>query len=366
MYTADFSCLFSFPEPRKLRRRVYPLFLPFSGCGERCLFCAQEIQTGVRSGPVEDRLKSAARDLSAGRDCASGPPELAFFGGTFTALPEKEFSACLRFAERVRKEGFAAATRCSTRPDALSPSRLTALKNAGFSLVELGVQSFSDCALARSRRGYSGQTAQEACEAVSAAGLDLGIQLLPGMPGLDPVLAFADVERATSLGPVCVRLYPCLVLAGTPLADIWRGGEYVPWELDLTTDFLARACLTFWQKGIAVIRLGLAEEPGFAALALAGPRHPSFGSMVKGLALHYYLRDKILAAVPPPRGNAEGSPAKFALFAPRFCQGEFWGWKGSLIPLYAGIGLHKGNVFWWEKEDFFLCPGLSASTPTQP
>jgi histone acetyltransferase (RNA polymerase elongator complex component) len=354
----DFFHKFPFPEPAKVRRKIYPLFLPFSGCGERCVFCAQDIQTGERQGTVEKKLEKAAIALKARRDRGLAPPELAFFGGTFTALPEKNFTACLDFAECMRKAGLVVAARCSTRPDALFPTRLEALKDAGFSLVELGVQSFSDRALSRSRRGYSGKEAQAGCESVLAAGLGLGVQLLPGMPGLDFDGAFEDVERTARLDPACVRLYPCLVLEGTVLAEYWRNGEYKPWEFSPTTEFLAHACLRFWQAGIAVIRIGLAEEPGIKENVLAGPRHPSLGNMARSLALYYYIRDRMLAAVGnggavPRLGKSSGSES-VRLLAPRFCQGEFWGWKGSLAPLYAGIGLGKENVSWWEGKEFRL------------
>ena len=360
----DFFHKFPFPGPPKLRRKIYPLFLHFSGCRERCVFCAQDIQTGKMRGAVEKKLESAESDLKARRDRGLPSPELAFFGGTFTALPEKEFAACLNFVEGMRKMRLIGAARCSTRPDALCSTRLNALKDAGFSLVEFGVQSFSDKALARSRRGYSGKEAQSGCESVLAAGLDLGVQLLPGMPGLDIARASEDVERTIRLDPACVRLYPCLVLKGTVLAEYWRNGEYKPWDFGLPTEFLARACLRLWQAGIAVIRVGLAEEPGLGENVLSGPRHPSLGNMVRSLALYFYIRDRMLLAA--GNGGAVFRPEIFSgsenvrLFAPRFCQGEFWGWKGALAPLYADIGLGKENVVWWDEEEFHLC---GAETP---
>ena len=214
--------------------------------------------------------------------------------------------------------------------------------------MELGVQSFSDPALALSQRGYTGEQARAGCLLVKESGLRLGIQLMPGMPGLDAEAARKDVELAAALDPACVRLYPCLVLAGSALADLWRAGEYTPWNLPECVDFLAWACLSFEKAGIPIARMGLAEEPGLREQVLAGPRHPALGNMVRALALHHSLRDRMRefrTAFP------ETQPY---LFAPRRFQGEFWGHGKELVPAHAALGLTRRNVLWWERDYFAL------------
>ena len=78
---------------------------------------------------------------------ASRPIELAFYGGTFTALPERLQMECLALAMQAKEKGIVCRVRCSTRPDALRPDRLQALRHAGLDLVELGIQSFHTEAL---------------------------------------------------------------------------------------------------------------------------------------------------------------------------------------------------------------------------
>ena len=141
----------------------------------------------------------------------------------------------------------------------------------GCRTVELGIQSFSDTALQASERHYSGRQAAEACRLVRDAGLALGVQLLPGMPGHQPEDFLADVRRALSLGADMLRFYPCLVLAGTELARRWQQGLYTPWPLPQTLSLLARGWLYARRAGVPVIRMGLAPEPGMEAALLAGP-----------------------------------------------------------------------------------------------
>ena len=358
-------------EPVRKKPRIFPIFLPFSGCPQRCVFCAQEVQTGSVRTSVSLALERAGKalekireEMACGEDSPEGrarePLELAFFGGTFTALPAGDLEACLDFAACWQDRGVVGRLRCSTRPDALSPILLSRLGKAGFTCVELGVQSFSDRALAASCRGYDGETARRGCALVAAmggeSGISLGIQLLPGLPGHSMDDALADVETSIGLTPACVRLYPCLVLEGTELAALWRKGGYRPWEFEPTVGFLSRACAQFQKAGIAVIRMGLAEEPGLERHVLAGPRHPALGAMVRARALYAYVAEQVghFLAGEGGAGLHAGGGGYISLHVPKRFQGEFWGHRGELVSAYAELGISRKNVFWRDEESFML------------
>lgn len=320
---------------------VFPVFLPFSGCAVRCVFCAQDRQTGRAPGRAEDALAEAGRRLRERAARARPLPELAFYGGTFTALPHGEFAACLDFARRARQEGLIGGLRCSTRPDRLPPDRLAALREAGCTCVELGIQSFADSALRQSRRGYDGETARAACAAVQAAGMRAGVQLMPGMPGSRPGLFLADVRQALALGAACLRFYPCLVLEGTELATLWRAGEFCPWSPAMTLDVLAAALALAQGAGVPVIRMGLAPEAGLAEGVLAGPQHPALGARVQARCL-WRLAARCLAQARADGRLEPGGPVRMAL--PRRLQGMYRGHAGELDPLWARLGVRPGHV----------------------
>ena len=419
---------FPSPEPKRAKHAIFPVFIPFSGCPVRCVFCAQEVQTGRVQTGVEQALVSAGERLESmtperhgtkdgkkpsqiddkptfsgickgtptpafngGNECrlrlhggalpkttlstiSNGKPlgskyteagagrqaqcdmsrnflELAFYGGTFTALERRDFLACLRFGAYWRDRGVIRAMRCSTRPDAVTPAILSELKDAGFTCVELGIQSFSEGALAVSRRGYSAEQARRGCAMVKESGLMLGVQLLPGMPGHAREDADGDIRETIGLSPDFVRLYPCLVLDGTALAAMWRRGEYTPWDLEETVDFLAEACHAFRRENIPIIRMGLAEEPGLADHVLAGPRHPAIGGMARSRALFIYIREQTEQLL---RKLGISAPLHFRLSVPRRFQGEFWGHSGELATRYASLGITGKNISWWNEEHFCL------------
>lgn len=317
------------PWPMPRHRAVYPVFLPFHGCKTRCIYCAQDIQTGTGPGSVNSALAACLTDLRARRDMGKEPCELGFYGGTFTALAEDVWQACLTLARQARSERLISGFRCSTRPDSLDPARLEAMRAAGCAAVELGVQSFDEGALAKSRRGYGRETAIDACRLLAAYGLGPGIQLMPGMPGCAPATFLEDVRLCLELGASCLRFYPCLVLKGTPLTRLWAAGEYTPWNMAETLHALALAWLRAELAGRPVIRMGMAPEAGLADNILAGPRHPCLGSRVMGRAL--FLSAKAMQA---SSGAHKGS---FRLWLPRRAQGYAWGLRGELKEAWRTI-----------------------------
>lgn len=318
---------------------IVPVFLPHFGCPRRCLFCAQEAQTGVAGNArLPDLLAAARARLEARFRRGQAPAELAFYGGTFTALPEEALRACLDFAASARRAGLITSFRCSTRPDAVDGRILARLEAAGCATVELGAQSFSDTALARTGRGYSAAQARGACARVAASGMELGVQLLPGMPGNAPEDFLRDARTALALGARSLRFYPCLVLAGTGLAALWRAGTYAPWDMETTLESLAQGWLLAHEAGAVVLRMGVAPGEGLARAHLAGPWHPALGSRVLGRAL-------LLAATGLTRGLGLPQPSsRIFLEAPAFTQGHFWGHGGELREHWAALGIWPGNV----------------------
>jgi histone acetyltransferase (RNA polymerase elongator complex component) len=310
-----------------------------------CVYCAQDRQTGMGSPrSIVDIINSVREDFASLAPCDAGQTrELAFYGGTFTALPNADRQACFALLDELRASGRITHARCSTRPDALSAEIFEELKAHGIDLIELGIQSFDTAALSASRRGYDRETALHACRLVQDAGFGLGIQLLPGMPGSSPEVFIKDAELAISLRPSCLRFYPCLVPAGTVLARWLEEGRYAPWNIEETISTLGLALARAWEEGIPVIRLSVAPEPAFDAAILAGPRHPALGALIQAEALLASVQKAIAALDSPPK----------ALLLPRSCQGFMYGERGALKERWAALGLVPERIFFtedWQAE----------------
>lgn len=310
------------------RGKIFPIFIPFLGCPFRCIFCSQEKQTGTKNTALEQILLNKKQEFLEFLEKRTYPLiDIAFYGGTFTALPEKDFFLCLDFfkfcKEQAENKGIVLQGRCSTRPDSLDNNHaLTILKEYGINLIELGIQSFNDRVLFASKRGYDSHTAQRACTKVLLNGYELGIQLMAGLPMQDTAVFLADVQKALSLNPHCLRYYPCLVPQGTQLAELYLQGKYQTWNNEETVNIVGEALALAWEKHIPVIRLSVAPEMEFDKTILAGARSPSLGSAIMGKALFLSVQKKICSKA--------SKDQKIYLNVPKKTQGFLFGEKNIL------------------------------------
>lgn len=338
--------VFCHPAPPAQDTRIWPVYLTWRGCPGRCVFCAQPLQSGQAAASLDHVLATLSAGLAAAGRQGRGPYELAFYGGVFTGLPRPWPERFLEVARRFRAQGLVTRVRCSTRPDACPPGELDRLRAAGLDLVELGAPCFRDAVLEAAGRGHDAACIRRAARDVRRAGLALGLQLLPGLPGHAPADLDDDAAEAAALEPELVRIHPCLVPPGTALAELFRAGRYVPWDVEETVTALARVLPVLWRAGIRVTRIGLAPEPALLRSLVAGPWHPALGTRVRARATLNLLAEAVR--------DWGGRP--FGLRAPRRFSGELFGHGGELVPAYAALGLDRSRVRFETRENFLLEP----------
>jgi hypothetical protein len=181
-----------------------------------------------------------------------GSVQIAFFGGNFLGIDIDEIKRLLAEAAVFVKAGRVNSIRFSTRPDTIDRERLDIIKNFPVSTVELGVQSMDDRVLVNTNRGHTSTDTQKAVQRLKKFDYEIGVQLMVGLPGDDPEGMLASARRVAELKPDFIRIYPTVVIAGSPLAKLYKAGM----GLQATDDL---------EKGSTI---------------LAGPYHPSFGHLV--------------------------------------------------------------------------------------
>jgi histone acetyltransferase (RNA polymerase elongator complex component) len=281
-----------------LRPVVVPFFISHLGCPHRCVFCDQEKIAGARG--VLPEAGAMLEQIAQYR--ASSPErelEAAFFGGTFTALPHDDQRYLLQALQPLLSSGTLSSLRLSTRPDAIDLEVVTFLQEMGVRTVELGVQSMNDEVLGLSGRGHSARDAELAVRLLQGAGLEVGVQLMPGLPGDTPERSLASLQSVLALKPSFLRIYPTLVIAGTELAAQYLSGSYQPQTLPQAVSLCKRMLRASRRAGVPVIRLGLQptaelDSPG---VILAGPYHPAFGQLVES-ELCYDLMCSLVDGIP--------------------------------------------------------------------
>lgn len=163
-----------------------------------------------------------------------------------------------------------------TRPDCLSPAVLdlwTETCNAGnFVGVELGVQSLFDRHLQWMRRGHTVAKAVESIHRLKEqTPVNVGIHLMFGLPGETDEEIGQTAELVNQLPVDNVKLHNLHVIKGTPLADEYLRGEFVPITRE---DYLRRVVLFLERLSprIAVHRLAAVASRHEELLAPAWAR----------------------------------------------------------------------------------------------
>ena len=245
------------------RRRIVPVFVPHLGCTHQCVFCDQRTISGRPEPAGPETVREVLRSAQAVTACA----ELAFYGGSFTAIPWPEQRALLEAAAPFRETGFLTSIRLSTRPDCIRAEELDRLREYGVETVELGAQSMDDRVLLRSGRGHGAEDTVCAARLLRGRSFRVVLQMMTGLPGSDPETDLRTAQRLAELHPQGVRIYPTLVLRDTPLAALWSSGVYKARSVEEAVETCAPILTLFRDAGIPVLRLGCIPpgswRPGF-------------------------------------------------------------------------------------------------------
>lgn len=255
--------------------KILPLFIPHQGCPFSCIYCNQYTITSTEQNDLQD-FKQLIDNFC--RKNLYKDKEIAFFGGTFTALEKSRQEEYLGLITPYLGE--IRGVRLSTRPDFITEDILEFLIKRGVSTIELGIQSFNDQVLKASQRGYNSEKAISSCRMIKQAGLDLIIQLMPGLPEDKEEIFRQTVKQTVHLMPSGVRLYPTVVLSGTKLADWYKAGNYSPLTIDEAVIWLKAARAEFSEHKIPVIKMGLHSDITPEEI-VAGPYDQAIGELVK-------------------------------------------------------------------------------------
>ncbi len=253
------------------------IFVPHLGCPNDCSFCNQRHITGMSTAPTSEDIDKAVFTAVNSKNFDSTNTEIAFFGGSFTAIGRDYMLQLLRTAHKYVTNGTVCGIRVSTRPDCVDDEVLSILKKYGVSAIELGAQSLDDNVLALNHRGHTVADVYTASELIKNADFELGLQMMTGLYGATEDTDLNTAKQIIEIQPDTVRIYPTIVLENTCLAEYYRSGIYNPQSLEIAVSLCAKLVTMFGDAHIKVIRTGLHSIDNNAYVA--GPWHPAFSEL---------------------------------------------------------------------------------------
>ena len=218
-------------------------------------------------------------------DCNKG--EIAFFGGSFTAIDKAYMISLLERAKMYIDKGLFAGIRISTRPDCINEEILDILKLYGVTSIELGCQSMDDRVLEMNNRGHSAEDVVKSAKLIKEYGLEFGVQMMTGLYGDNDEIAIETAKKLIALSPDTARIYPTVVLENTELERLYKMGQYKPQTIDEAAELCSKLLLMFHENDIKVIRVGLHSGGNVEEGFVAGAYHPAFREICES---RIYLR----------------------------------------------------------------------------
>lgn len=287
-----------------MKHKNISIFIPNAGCKQCCLFCNQSDISGSLKVPTPDEvnleLTKALQFLPTIEERKA--TEIAFFGGSFTALDIHLQERYLEVAARFVSEYGLSGIRISTRPDAIDDAILCMLKMYKVTAIELGAQSMDDTVLSANQRGHTSKAVSNAAKLIQSYDISLGLQMMVGLYKSNVELELLTLERLISLNPDTLRIYPTVVIDGTGLADLMKSGLYKPMELNEAVSLCGKLLLRCHEKRIKVIKLGLHSSEQMSQKAIGGAYHPALRELCEG---ELYLSQAIKALKSYKKGNYE-------------------------------------------------------------
>jgi len=258
---------------------IIPVFLPNLGCRQRCIFCNQKIIAPEVPSPahVREFVRTALNQFSSNEHRER---QIAFYGGSFTAIPKVDQRSYLREVHPFLSSGMIDSIRISTRPDALDEEVLSLLKEYGVKTVEVGAQSMVDEVLLLSHRGHSSKDTISAVSQLKHQGFEVGVHLMIGLPGDSLDRFLQTLDQIIDLKPDFLRIHPALVLNGAPLETLWQEGNYSPLTLEEAIQWLKKGVLKIEKTSIPIARIGLQPTKDLEDSCLAGPYHSALHQLV--------------------------------------------------------------------------------------
>ncbi len=144
-----------------------------------------------------------------------------------------------------------------TKPDWCKQNEINSMLDFGATRVELGIQSLQDDVLLFSNRGHTVADSIQATQLLKDSALKVTYHMMPGLPKSSPEIDidnFRELFSNPDFCPDALKIYPCMVMPGTPLFKLYEAGEFEPLDGEAAAEIIARA-KRYFPKWVRVQRV---------------------------------------------------------------------------------------------------------------
>jgi putative oxygen-independent coproporphyrinogen III oxidase len=238
------------------------LHIPF--CLTRCGYCDFNAYAGLDE--LKPRYVGALQ-----REASLAAPEwperfVSVFlgGGTPTSLDPQHLAGLLSDLRATFDVASDAEITIEANPDTVDAKRLRALRDAGYSRLSMGAQSFDPAVLVALERIHQPESVRAAYAAAREARYDnVNLDLIYGADGESLVSWRRTLEETIALGPEHVSAYALTIEPATPLGRKVAAGIVPAPDPDLQADMFELACELLGAAGYLHYEVSNWAKPGF-------------------------------------------------------------------------------------------------------
>ena len=227
-----------------------------------CIFCSEggSGEFAAPLLPVKEQIRQAKKRVSA-KFSPSIPEEerkyIAYFQ-SFTNTYGDEDTLLSMFREAAAEPGICAVA-IGTRPDCLSEKMISGLSELNKEVpvwVELGLQTIHEDTARFIRRGYALPVFEDAAHRLKAAGMEVIVHIILGLPGETRERMLETVRYVGDFVPRLdgIKISLLYVLRGTDLADLYAAGQVPEMTLEEYAALIVD-CLRILPEDMTVHRL---------------------------------------------------------------------------------------------------------------
>ena len=148
--------------------------------------------------------------------------------------------------KKIHKENESSKVKCvgltiETRPDYGKLKQGNEMLELGATRIELGIQSVYDDVLKFIERGHTIKDSIESIRILKDLGFKINLHYMPGLTNLKRDFEGMKGLFSPEFNPDMLKIYPCMVLKGTKLYELYKQGKYKP----LTTKEAAKLIIRF-------------------------------------------------------------------------------------------------------------------------
>lgn len=268
------------------------VFIPHAGCPNMCSFCNQNRISGAEKAPTADEVYDICRNQFENMPDRSNT-EIAFFGGSFTAIPCDYMISLLECVQPfICGNGFDG-IRISTRPDCIDENILDILEKYHVKAIELGCQSMCDDVLMMNNRGHNSECVFKSSELIKKYGFELGLQMMTGLYGSSYEKDIETAEKICRIKPDTVRIYPTVILKNTELDRLYQSGKYITHDIEYMINLCSEIMHMFNKNGIKIIKCGLHAAQTVESDMTGGYYHPAFRELCESRIFRKAFEDNV-------------------------------------------------------------------------